>query len=47
MSRKLNRREVLVSGAAVASEAARLINLFDRYVPAKVVVIPTGALRHL
>ena len=40
MSRKLNRREVIVSGAA------SLINLFDRYVPAKAVVIPPAALDH-
>jgi alkyl sulfatase BDS1-like metallo-beta-lactamase superfamily hydrolase len=29
------------------AEAARLINLFDRYVPAKAVVIPTAAFHHL
>jgi len=30
-----------------AAEAARLINLFDRYVPGKAVVIPPAALSHL
>jgi alkyl sulfatase BDS1-like metallo-beta-lactamase superfamily hydrolase len=37
--------EIRVTGDA--TEAARLINLFDRYVPEKAVVIPVAALDHM
>lgn len=37
--------EIKVAGDA--AEAARLINLFDRYVPAKAVVVPPAAFYHL
>jgi hypothetical protein len=36
-----------MSAIGPVAEAARLINLFDRYVPAKAVVIPPAAFYHL
>ena len=40
----IEKGEIKVSGDA--TEAARLIDLFDRYVPERAVVVPPGALFH-
>ena len=41
----VNSGEIKVTGDA--DEAARLINLFDRYSPARAVVIPSAKLDHM